>query len=148
MRAHSVTFSNACLPRQGMVNLYKRNVLKFIITETQCAIQTQVTQQPNYTKRRHVDVTTNGHSARVVFTFPSVDVCRTGRPGQRSGLGVACVMKVCSWTRRLREIRAVGGPEVGGKRVGLEGRWRGGRLGWGKDAWGGEVVFIYKFVVV
>ena len=24
-------------------------------------------------------------------------------------------MKVRSWTRRLREIRAVGGPEVGGK---------------------------------
>ena len=50
------------------------------------------------------------------------------------------VTKVRSWTRRLREIRAVGGPEVGGKRVGVEHRTVGvvaGRtVGVGKDAWG------------
>ena len=37
-----------------MVNLYKRCI--FIITQTHFATQAQVTSQPNYTKRRHVDV--------------------------------------------------------------------------------------------
>ena len=53
---------------------------------------------------------------------------------------VASVVKIRSWTRRLREIRAVGGPEVGwvGRTVG------GGRLGVGRTLG----VFNYKFVVV
>ena len=43
------------------------------------------------------------------------------------------VVKICSWTRRLREIRAVGGPEVGwGWKDGGEADAFGG----GEDAWG------------
>ena len=59
----------ACIARlqwQGMVNLYKHSI--FVITETQFTIQIQVTQQPNYTKRRHVDVTIKRSFRKEIFS--------------------------------------------------------------------------------
>ena len=38
-----------------MMNLHKRII--FVITVTQCVIQTQVTKQPNCTECKHVDAT-------------------------------------------------------------------------------------------
>ena len=49
---------DARLQWQGMVNLYKRS---------QFATQTQVTEQPNYMKRRHVDVTIIRYSRTSYF---------------------------------------------------------------------------------
>ena len=46
---------HARLPWQGMVKLYKGSI--FVITETQFANQSQVTQQPNSMERPHVDAT-------------------------------------------------------------------------------------------
>ena len=46
---------DAWLPWQVMVKLYKGRI--FFITETQFAIQSQVTKQPNSTERLHVDAT-------------------------------------------------------------------------------------------
>ena len=71
-RAHCDVFQ-ARWPWQGIVKLYKGSI--FVITETQIAIQSQVTQQPNYTERLHVDATINAiFSDRAIFTFPTIGV--------------------------------------------------------------------------
>ena len=83
MSAHRVTFSTtAC----NGVDLYKCSMLA--ITQTQFAIQPQVTKQPNCMERLHVDDTI--FSERAIFTFPTVDVCRARWFGSGQNLVIQC----------------------------------------------------------
>ena len=79
---------HACYQRQEMVNLYKCSIS--VITETQFAIQSQVTQQPNCTERLHVDSTIIQSFRKSYFHISH----RRRMPGtlawQRPRLGDAC----------------------------------------------------------
>ena len=77
--------------RQNKVNLYKCSIS--VITETQSAIQPQVTQQLNCTERLHVSVTIIRYFRNIYVhvSYGRPPICMPGTVAwQRSGLGNAC----------------------------------------------------------
>ena len=57
---------HACWQRQEVLNLYKWSIS--VITETQFATQTQVTEQHNCTEHLHVDVVQEFYAQKGPFT--------------------------------------------------------------------------------